>query len=350
VKAEPFRLEPVLHPRLWGPRTLAPLFPALHDLPEPIGETWLSETACRAAGGPYAGAVLGEAWKAMPVTWRGERLAQRESFPLLTKFLFPVQKLSIQVHPDDAYAAKHEVAAGGCGKTEVWHIVSAKPGARLLLGLKSGVTREQFLAGLAAHTLEDLLQSHPVQAGDTFFIAPGTVHTLGADMVVCEVQQYSDLTYRVYDYGRTDAQGRPRALHIDKALDVIHFGEQRIAAMPSLPLRDADGNSGRLLAACRHFAAERWEIQREARFAGTPDAFRLLIFLAGSGELRWNAGSSAYHPGECWFIPANLAGFALAPQESSSAIVTWIPDTLQLGRKLAAGGASEKEIAQVVLG
>ena len=159
----------------------------------------------------------------MPPEWRGTRTGSYKDFPLLVKFLFPTEKLSIQVHPDDAFAGEFEHAAGGRGKTEMWHIVSAEPGAELLLGLKSGVTREDFLRGIAQGNVEELFLRYTVHAGETYFVEPGTQHAILPGMIVCEVQEYSDLTYRVYDYGRVDGQGKPRELHLEKALEVTRF-------------------------------------------------------------------------------------------------------------------------------
>ena len=197
LKPEPFRIEPVFSPRIWGAKSLAPLFPEKTNLAEPLGEAWLTGVDCQISNGPFSGKTLGAAWREMPADWRGTRLTSVQDFPLLVKFIFPTDKLSIQVHPDDAYASVHEKAAGGRGKTEMWHIVSAQPGARLLAGLKSGVTKEKFLEALAAHTLEDVFESHEVHAGETFFIPAGTPHTIGPKMVICEIQEYSDITYRV---------------------------------------------------------------------------------------------------------------------------------------------------------
>src|SRR5215472_9005860 len=135
-------------------RSLAPLFPEKTNLPEPIGEVWLTAVDCKISTGPFAGKTLGEAWREMPPEWRGTSLQSEENFPLLLKFIFPSDKLSIQVHPDDRYASLHEAAAGGRGKTEMWHVISAEPGARLLAGLKPGVAREDFRASLANQTLE----------------------------------------------------------------------------------------------------------------------------------------------------------------------------------------------------
>src|SRR2546430_1152122 len=159
-------------------RSLAPLFPKKTNLAEPIGEVWLTAVDCKVATGAFAGKTLGEAWKEMPAEWRSTRFAEPGDFPLLIKFIFPNDKLSIQVHPDDAYAAAHEQAAGGRGKTEMWHILSSDPGASLLLGLKKGTDRQKFLDALQANRLEDVFQSHSVTAGDTFFVVPGTPHTI----------------------------------------------------------------------------------------------------------------------------------------------------------------------------
>ncbi|HEX9456344.1 MAG TPA: type I phosphomannose isomerase catalytic subunit, partial [Candidatus Acidoferrum sp.] len=129
MRLEPTLLEPIFAPRIWGSRSLGPLFPEKTNLSEPLGEAWLTGRECRIATGPYAGRTLGAAWKEMPAEWRGTRLRDAAEFPLLAKFIFPEDKLSIQVHPDDHYAREHEAAAGGRGKTEMWYAVAARPGA-----------------------------------------------------------------------------------------------------------------------------------------------------------------------------------------------------------------------------
>ena len=185
----------------------------------------------------------------MPPEWRGTRFTEPGDFPILVKFIFPNDKLSIQVHPDDAYAAAHEKAAGGRGKTEMWYVVSAEHDSYVLAGTKPGVSKQQFLEAISSQTLENLLERHSVYNGDTFFVPAGTPHTIGPGMILCEVQEYSDLTYRVYDYGRIDAKGKPRELHVQKALQV-----------PSLPLYSGSygiGGKRMLLSACRYFAVER---------------------------------------------------------------------------------------------
>ncbi|MGB7281215.1 MAG: type I phosphomannose isomerase catalytic subunit [Candidatus Acidiferrum sp.] len=344
---EPFRLEPVFSPRIWGAKSLAPLFPEKSNLVEPIGEAWLSGVDCRIANGPLAGKTLGQAWQEMPAAWRGARFASAPDFPLLVKFIFPTDKLSIQVHPDDAYASVHEKAAGGHGKTEMWHIVSAEPGAQLLAGLKPGVTKESFLESLAGNILEDLLQAHPVHAGDTFFIPAGTPHSIGADMVVFEVQEYSDLTYRVYDYGRVDSQGKPRELHIEKALEVIRFGVSLGCKVPPLDL-GAAGQHARLLCACPYFTAERLDFSERREFPADPAHFQLLAILAGRGNLSWPSGTARYHAGECWLLPASLNLAALHPQQLTAVLRAYVPDIASLPQRLGDAGIPASVISQSV--
>src|SRR5206468_3750189 len=297
-----------------GARSLAPLFPEKTNLTEPLGEAWLTGVNCRIASGPFAGKSLGAAWAEMPVEWRGRGFASQVSFPLLVKFIFPTEKLSLQVHPDDAYAAAHEQTAGGRGKTEMWHAVSALPGAQLLLGLKPGVDEERFRAGLVSHTLEDLFETHTVRTGDTFFVPPGTAHSIGPNLIVCEVQEYSDLTYRVYDYGRVDARGKLRELHIEKALEVMEFGSSRGGKVPRITL-PGERVEKTLLAACRYFAAERWEITASTELERSRDHFELLVVLDGSGYIHGQGTPLLYRRGECWFLPASLGKLSLQPEQ-----------------------------------
>src|ERR1700722_694652 len=154
----PQRLEPIFSPRIWGNRSLAPLFPDKTDLAEPLGEAWLTSVDSRIATSEFRGKTLGAAWREMPAEWRGTQFSANDQFPLLVKFIFPTDMLSLQVHPDDAYASVHEKAAGGRGKTEMWHVVSAEPGAELLFGLKPGSNKQQFLARLKDQTLESIFQ------------------------------------------------------------------------------------------------------------------------------------------------------------------------------------------------
>jgi mannose-6-phosphate isomerase len=347
VKLAPLRIEPVFVTRIWGARALAPLFPEKSNLREPIGEVWLTSVDCRVASGSFAGKTLGAAWTEMPPDWRGEQLAATPDFPLLIKFLFPDEKLSIQVHPDDAYAAVHENAAGGRGKTEMWHAISAFAGAQVLVGLKPGVDKEEFFDAVTQNTLESLFEAFPVNTGDTFFVPAGTPHTIGPKMVLCEIQQYSDITYRVYDYGRVDAHGKPRELHIEKALEVTRFGKPAGGKVTPLFL-PANGATKSLLAACRYFAAERWECSTKCTILVDPERFELVVFLEGAGSLAWPDSAARYHRGECWLVPASQGRVDVLPESPTTFIRTFVPDLSVLRTELHREGISAGAPAQVI--
>jgi mannose-6-phosphate isomerase len=345
VKIEPFRLEPEFSPRIWGARSLAPFYPQKKNLPEPIGEAWLTGRHCRVTTGHFSGRDLQSVWREMAESGRGPRLAEVRDFPLLVKFIFPADKLSIQVHPDDDYAAHHEQAAGGRGKTELWHVLAAEAAAQLLLGVKPGTDKQKFRGALAANTLEELFEKYSVKSGDSFFVPAGTPHTIGPGMVLCEVQEYSDLTYRVYDYGRVDASGKARALHVEKALDVMRFGATKAGKVQ--PLARAGGACS-LLAACRYFAAERWEIPRPGEIPRDAGHFDLYIIAAGSGHLEWAEGEGAYQRGEAWFVPAASGRVQVLPDEPTTMIRAYVPELAELRAELKEEGFAEAAVARVV--
>jgi len=343
------RIEPIFSPRPWGARSLAPLFPDKTNLHEPLGEAWLTALDSRIANGPYAGKTLAQAWLTMPGEWRGTRTQHFCDFPLLVKFLFPNDKLSIQVHPDDSYAALFEQAAGGRGKTEMWHIVRARPGAALLLGLKPGVTKDDFAAAVSSNTVEDLFVRYEVHEGETYFVAAGTPHAILPGMVVCEVQEYSDLTYRVFDYGRVDAHGKSRELHLQKALDVTNFQDTRGGRILPMTLHSPDANK-HLLAACAFFATERWDCDRATHIEGDTAEFQLLIFLNGQGLLHDAELAFPYQPGQAWFVPAALELALLQPHEPTSFLRVVVPDATRLAAQLRSQGFEEKDVSRVVIG
>jgi len=347
VRPEPFRIEPTFVPRIWGARSLAPLYPEKSNLPEPIGEAWLTGTDCKVASGIFAGKTLGEAWQEMPPEWRGTRFTEPGDFPILIKFIFPNDKLSIQVHPDDAYAAAHEQAAGGRGKTEMWHAVSAEPDARVLIGLDPKVDEEQFIEAIEKRTLEDLFIHWRVQPGDTFFVPAGTPHTIGPGMVLCEIQEYSDLTYRVCDYDRVDAKGRPRELHIKKALEVIQFGRPAGAKAHRIRL-SARGSDISLIAACRYFATERWKITAKTEVLTNMERIDLFVVLTGDGTFSWGADSAKFKSGECWLIPAGLEKLTLDSGTAAKILRTYVPDMPALTARLKEKGLGFQEIEKTV--
>ena len=345
----PARLEPIFSPRPWGARTLAPLFPEKSNLAEPLGEAWMTGVECRFASGPFAGQKLGDVWRTLPPAWTGTKAGGAVgSFPLLVKFIFADENLSVQVHPDDDYAACYEKAAGGRGKTEMWYAIHARPGAEVLAGLKPSVTPEIFKHAIEDGSAEDCLQHLPLRAGEAIFVPAGTAHTIGAGLVLCEIQEYSDLTYRVFDYNRRDAQGRSRELHIEKALQVMRFGEQRGGKIEPVRMT-RDGMTETYFVACRFFATEKWEFAEGVAAASSPEHFDLQIFLEGRGSIHWGSESVEYAPAQTWLLPAALGAYHLAPRERTSVLRAYVPASLdEFARKLAARGVSEVALSRVV--
>jgi mannose-6-phosphate isomerase len=324
----------------------------MSDLAEPIGEAWLTGGDCRFADGPFAGRKLGEAWPAMPPGWAGTHANLAESFPLLIKFIFSEDKLSVQVHPDDAYAGRHERASGGRGKTEMWYAVEARPGAEVLVGLRADVTLEAFQRAIAEGTAEEALERVPLQRGDAIFVPAGTAHTIGAGVVLCEIQQQSDLTYRVFDYNRRDARGKSRELHIDKALDVMRFGRQIGGKVT--PVRIETRSAAQTFyAACPYFVGEKWEASGPIDMNTSLEHFELLVFLEGSGGIEWRQGRAEYAPTQVWLIPAALGDYhlepSLAPPSRTSLLRAYVPsDLAAYGRSLAERGVSQGDLARVL--
>jgi mannose-6-phosphate isomerase len=349
VRPEPTRIEPKFMPRIWGARSLAPIYPDKTNLPELIGEAWLTGPESKIETGPFASA-LNQAWQRMPAEWRGADFASQQTpreFPLLVKFLFPTDQLSIQVHPDDNYAQQNE-PSGSVGKTEMWHVVSAEPGATLLLGLVPEVDREKFQSAIKQGGLEKYFERLPVSPGDTFYVPSGTPHTIGAGMILCEVQQNSDLTYRLYDFHRVDAKGNPRELHVEKAMSVIDFKHRKGGKVSPVALSSANDPKKSLLVACPYFATERWDLSGQHRATSDPAHFELLVILSGRGSIQWTDGSSSYQQGECWFIPANLGQFSIVPESNTSILRTYVPTITTLRDDLSRDGVPNSALEQVL--
>jgi len=347
VKLSPARLEPVFLPRLWGARSLAPLFREKTALSGPIGEVWLTGNDCRFADGPFAGRPLGEAWCEMPPEWIGTQVRAEGPFPLLVKFLFSEAKLSIQVHPDDEYARRHETAAGGQGKTEMWYAVAARSGAEVMVGLKPEVTPDSFRRAIVDGGVEGCLERIPVRAGDVIFVPAGTAHTIGPGLVLCEIQEHSDITYRVFDYNRLTAEGKPRPLHIEQALAVINFGEQSGGKLE--PVRITRGAvMETYFIACRYFATEKWEFAERVAAVTRPEHFDLLILLAGSGRIEFGDAAADYAPAQVWLLPAGLGTYRIAPQSATALLRTYVPDVNDFVRRLADQRVEESAWSRLV--
>jgi mannose-6-phosphate isomerase len=334
-------------PRIWGARDLSPLFPEHSHESEPIGEAWLTGEACSFAAGEFMGRTLGEVWPSLPEEWTGTALHGLPRIPLLVKFIFPEEKLSVQVHPDDAYAEQNESAAGGVGKTEMWYVVSAREGAAVRVGLHPNVTRESFQRAIVDGTAENCLGSAAVHAGDAIFVPPGTAHTICPGVVLCEIQQHSDITYRVFDFNRVGADGKPRALHIRQALDVMTFGEQSGGLCDPVHItRGAVTET--LYAACRYFATERWEFRERIAAVTAPEHFDLLIFLEGAGRIEFADGAESFAPAQVWLLPAALGAYQLAPDSATTLLRAYVPDLNGFVQRLSDERIGEAEWSRVV--
>ena len=343
----PLRLAPKFVPRIWGARNLAPLFPERGAEPEPIGEAWLSGDDCLFASGPFQGQTLGNVWPSLSPEFTGTRLTGLPRIPILVKFIFPEEKLSVQVHPNDAYARENEAAPDGAGKTEMWYVIEAWMDAALRVGLRPGVTRESFEHAIAAGTAEECLASVPVHAGDAVYVPAGTAHTICPGVTLCEIQQQSDITYRVFDYNRVGKDGKPRELHVRQALEVMQFGKQHGGLC--YPIHMArPGATETLYTACPYFATERWEFGKRLRMATSTECFELLIFLEGRGRIEFGDGAEEYSPSQVWLVPAALGQYELAAASHSSLLRTYVPDLNQLSERLRKEHVEESALARVV--
>ena len=271
------------------------------------------------------------------------------AFPLLVKFLFTADKLSVQVHPSDEYAWKKE----GCpGKTEMWHVLKAEPNARLAVGFREDLAcgpqpnRETLREAVSTGAIEGMLNWIEVQAGDTFFVPAGTVHAIGPGLVLCEIQQNSDLTYRLYDYQRLGTDGRPRPLHVEKALDVLRWRTAGGRTIP-LDLRPNGTSTGLLLAACRYFAAEKLWLKTPATYR-TEGRLEIWTGLEGQAEFEMMGQRTGCRKGEVVLLPACAQTFLVNPSPDCIFLRSYRPDfETDLVAPLQAEGFSEEQLRRV---
>jgi mannose-6-phosphate isomerase len=241
---------------------------------------------------------IGEVW------FQGDE----EPLPILVKFIFTTDKLSVQVHPGDEDAQRLE---GTPGKTEMWHILRTRPEARIALGLCRPVSRKRLREAALGGEIESLLNWIAVRPGQTYFIHPGTIHTIGPGVTLCEIQQPRDLTYRLYDWGRE------RELHLEKALEVASLGPHPGRAAP------VDLGGGRqLLALCQHFAVESWELEHTLTYRPAEDRLQLLVILEGEGRL----AGEPFLPGQVWLAPAGAKPFRIEPRHPTRLLQTFVPE------------------------
>ncbi len=301
----PVKLSPAFKDYLWGGNKLKTDFGKKTDL-LPLAESWeLSahrDGESSVSGGGFDGLPLTAYLERIGKAALGTAAARFDYFPVLIKFIDAKGDLSVQVHPDDAYALKNE---GEYGKTEMWYILDCEEGAALYYGFSRDITKEEYKRAIETNTLTDILNRVPVKRGDVFFIPAGTVHAIGAGIVICEIQQSSNTTYRVYDYGRRDKNGNTRPLHIEKALEV-----STLTSSPAIT-NTPDGQDV-LLAACPYFTVRRLRIDGVASYESDTASFRSLIVTEGCGKLTMHGEALAFGKGDSIFIPAQNDTFTLA--------------------------------------
>lgn len=290
---KPLKLSPAFKDYLWGGTKLKTLYNKKSDL-EKVAESWELSTHKDGESvirdGEYMGMSLSSFVAQDKENILGKNASKFEFFPILIKFIDALDSLSIQVHPSDEYALTHEKEYG---KTEMWYILDCEEGAFLYYGFNREITKEEFRKRLEDNTILDVLNKVYVKKGDVFFINAGTVHAIGKGIMICEIQQNSNTTYRVYDYNRKDKFGNLRDLHIDKAIDVSYLS-------PCEPYKQ----EGNVLASCDYFTVLKYEVDGENEFYVSDDCFRSVIVTEGAGELILNDYSLSFEKGDSIFIPA----------------------------------------------
>lgn len=313
----PLLFEDLLKEKIWGGRRLETALGRRLPPGAAVGESW--EVSDRdpdistVANGPLRGLSLHQLLveRQEELLGPGLDLGRFRRFPLLIKFIDASRVLSLQVHPPDEFARLHDPHDDG--KTEMFYILAAEPDTVLYLGLRPGVGRGDFEEAVHSGRVEDLLRPVKVTPGDCIFIPPGTLHAPGAGLLFAEVQQNSDLTYRVYDWGRMGADGRPRALHLEKALAVIDWEAPREERVSPRVLSE-DGLGRELLLRCPKFTAERWTLTAAAT-EPPAERFRILMVLEGGLEVEWGRGEEpvSVPRGRSVLLPASLGEVGLHP-------------------------------------
>ena len=321
AKLEPLRFEPLFRRYLWGGRRLATqLGKAIGD--EDCAESWEIVDHGEAQSIVRAGALQGKSLNQI-VAEQGDALFGRHAplsqFPLLFKFLDAQRTLSVQVHPNDAQAA--QLDPPDRGKTEVWVILDAEPGSLVYAGLKPGVDRAALQRVIADGACEPCLHSFTPRVGDCVFLPAGTVHALGAGLLVAEIQQASDTTYRLFDWNRTDAEGQPRELHIEAGLDVINFDYGAGRPQPSQSTKRHDVER---LVECDKFVLDRWRFDQPQSIGGD-DRFHLLAVLSGSLQIPGDPSREPLGRGQTALLPATAGPIELQPQESTVLLDIYLP-------------------------
>ena len=304
---EPFLLKPSCKDSIWGGTKLKKRFHKEHSV-DIISESWELSVhpagLSLAASGPNRSVPLAELIKNPAVT--GNFAASFTVFPLMIKWIDSQLPLSIQVHPDNDYAMAHDQ---DMVKTEMWYIIDCEPDSYLYYGFSKEISREEFAHRIADDTLLEVVRKVPVKKGDVFFIPSGTLHAIGPGILLAEVQQSSNVTYRIYDYGRLDTDGKPRQLHVEKAVDVTKLIPITESSPIPLPLSCPQDE---LLASCPYFAVIRQQITSPRQYNGDAGSFHALMCVEGQGVLQTVSETLTIPSGATVFVPADSSAFTIS--------------------------------------
>ena len=313
MKLYPLQFEPILKERIWGGTNLKTY------LNKPItsnitGESWEISTVENdvsvVANGVLKGKYLNDIINEFPEAVLGTKVYERfgKQFPLLFKYLDAREDLSIQLHPNDELAKKRH---NSFGKTEMWYVMQADPDSRLLIGFKEKSTPEEYLEHIQNKTIVDILDSKKVKKGDVFFLATGTIHAIGAGIVVAEIQQTSDITYRIYDFDRIDANGNKRDLHIDLSLEAINY--EKVDSQKEYPKIENVSNE---IVDCRYFTTNFIPLDGKAKIYKHGESFTVYMCVDGNFELKIDNQNFNYKKGDTVLLPATLTDFELSGNAS----------------------------------
>lgn len=306
---KPLLLKPSGKNYLWGGSRLNDEFSKKIKM-VPLAETWECSThpdgPSYVVSGIFAGKELVEVLRLHP-EYLGKHLEIEGEFPLLIKFIDAKKDLSVQVHPTDEYAKQYE--NGQVGKAEMWYVLGASKDARLIYGLNRSITKEEMRRAIENGTVEKYFQKVPIKKGDLFFIEAGMIHAIGAGSLIVEIQENSNLTYRLYDYNRVDKNGKKRDLHIDKALAIANLKKATELRQPLRVLKYRQGMASEFLCRCKYFEVYRIIINTERRqivyYQTDSTSFHVLLCINGCGVITFDQETINIYKGDCIFVPAN---------------------------------------------
>ena len=325
----PLKFKPYLCSKVWGGEKIA-AFKGVYTTRNRIGESWeisaVEGHVSVVSDGPLAGRTLTELIDEYGAALVGKKVFEKSGteFPLLIKFIDAKDNLSVQVHPDDVMAAR--IGPGLKGKTEMWYVVGADKGARLLSGLTQEITPEEYEEKVGDNTITDVLASYDVHPGDVFFLPAGRIHAIGAGVFVAEIQQTSDITYRIYDYGRLGLDGKPRELHVEQAKEAIDYTVHPDYRTAYSKVKNAET----ILASCKYFTTTLFDIDKPvSKNLSALDSFIVVICVGGKGELVDNEADGSVHriilhQGETVLVPASSSTIEFHPDGPMTCLTSFV--------------------------